>query len=459
MEGGGNGGGGGGGSPSDGRRKRSATKIARWREEAPPAIEGVPEVDMAEEEAPAINVEEAAAAREEAMKRGEMRARVSWIVVLAMFLAFPGFQRERIEEMGFGEILRTEWMRADAPLTQALRGRWDTEATTFVFPWGHMIPNLEDVSKITGLRVHGRSVSGFTYPFYRGLAHRLLDLTVGQRSSLLSRVDLQKILGLLETGRRVAESVDEQLQRLRRGCEEVDVTREIASVRALLHSAVQDREVAQREVEELFGSAFIGFGVVLMTNMGSLGLGCGFRTLCGALWAGSALLSLVVRRLFRNASSVGSPRFCVSQARECTRGLSGCSGTVEVLSSFWTPSLSGRVVIRLRERRQWYNDLLWWFGWSPQFFGFTCVVEPQLDLTSMTARLRVSGDSLIVVCLVVVCPRGGTVVFVFRGGRVLNASVVGVAFWLPPLGSTSACAPRLMHGVELADVRIVKATP
>ncbi|MQL77511.1 hypothetical protein Taro_009936 [Colocasia esculenta] len=86
---------------------------------------------------------------------------------------------------------------------------------------------------------------------------------------------------------------------------------------------------------------------------------------------------------------VGSPRFCVSQARECARGLSRCNGTVEVLSSSWTPSLSGRVVVRLRERRQWDSDLLWWFGWSPQFFGFTSIVELQLDLSSVTARLRV----------------------------------------------------------------------
>ncbi|MQM07702.1 hypothetical protein Taro_040544 [Colocasia esculenta] len=85
---------------------------------------------------------------------------------------------------------------------------------------------------------------------------------------------------------------------------------------------------------------------------------------------------------------VGSPRFCVSQSPVCAQGLSRCSGTVEVLSSSWTPLLSGRVVVRLRERRQWDSDLLWWFGWSPQFFGFTCVVEQQLDLTSVTAKLR-----------------------------------------------------------------------
>ncbi|MQM19805.1 hypothetical protein Taro_052816 [Colocasia esculenta] len=117
-----------------------------------------------------------------------MRSRVSWIVVLAIYLAFPSFQRERLDDMGFREILRMERMRADTPLTQALRNRWDAEATAFVFPWGHMIPSLEDVSRITGLRVYGWPVSGFIYPCYRELAHRLLDLTVEQRSSLIPKV-------------------------------------------------------------------------------------------------------------------------------------------------------------------------------------------------------------------------------------------------------------------------------
>ncbi|MQM06077.1 hypothetical protein Taro_038898 [Colocasia esculenta] len=58
--------------------------------------------------------------------------------------------------MGFGETLRMEWMRANTPLTQALRSRWDAEATAFILPWGHMIPNLEDVSRITGLRLYGQ---------------------------------------------------------------------------------------------------------------------------------------------------------------------------------------------------------------------------------------------------------------------------------------------------------------
>ncbi|MQL94025.1 hypothetical protein Taro_026677 [Colocasia esculenta] len=123
-----------------------------------------------------------------------MRTRVSWLLVLAVYLAFPGFQRVRLYEMGFGEVLRMERMRADAPLTQALRSRWDVEVIAFVFPCGHMIPSLEDVNRITGLRVYGRPVSG---------------------------VELQKSLGLFQTGRGVAESTNEQLQRLVKGCEEV----------------------------------------------------------------------------------------------------------------------------------------------------------------------------------------------------------------------------------------------
>ncbi|MQM18699.1 hypothetical protein Taro_051692 [Colocasia esculenta] len=109
-----------------------------------------------------------------------MRARVSWTLVLAAFLALPPFQRDQVEEMGFGTVFRTQRMRVDPALTQALRSRWDTEANAFVFPWGHMIPSLEDVSRITGLRVYGKAES----------------------------------LGLFEAGKNAGESEDEYLERL-----------------------------------------------------------------------------------------------------------------------------------------------------------------------------------------------------------------------------------------------------
>ncbi|MQL97917.1 hypothetical protein Taro_030619 [Colocasia esculenta] len=145
-----------------------------------------------------------------------MRARVSWTLVLAAFLALPPFQRERVDEMGFGQVFRIERMRVDPALTQALRSSWDTEASAFVFPWGHMIPSLEDVSRITGLRVYGRAVSGYTYPCYHDLAERLLDLPVERRSSLVPRVALQESLGLFEAGKNAGETEDEYLERLAR---------------------------------------------------------------------------------------------------------------------------------------------------------------------------------------------------------------------------------------------------
>ncbi|MQM23804.1 hypothetical protein Taro_056874 [Colocasia esculenta] len=118
--------------------------------------------------------------------------------------------------MGFGQIFRIERMRVDPALTQALRSRWNTEASAFAFPWGHMIPSLEDVSRITGLRVYGRAVSGYTYPCYQDLAGRLLDLPVERRSSLVPRVALQESLGLFEAGKNAGETEDEYLERLAR---------------------------------------------------------------------------------------------------------------------------------------------------------------------------------------------------------------------------------------------------
>ncbi|MQL74034.1 hypothetical protein Taro_006368 [Colocasia esculenta] len=208
------------GEGSSQRKRQAERRSSRRRVEDPPVEEEVPEVEMEEEEeeetAPAVDVKEERRKRAKAMKSGEMRARVSWTLVLAAFLALPPFQRYRVEEMGFGEIFRTERMRVDPALTQALRGRWDMEANAFVFPWGHMIPSLENVSRITGLSVYGKAVSGYTYPCYHDIAERLLDLPVECRSSLVPRIALQESLGLFEVGKNAGESEDEYLERLAR---------------------------------------------------------------------------------------------------------------------------------------------------------------------------------------------------------------------------------------------------
>ncbi|MQM06301.1 hypothetical protein Taro_039121 [Colocasia esculenta] len=187
------------------RGKRHAERWSfRRRAEAPLAEEVAMDIEAAEEEeveVPVIDVEEARKRKAKAMK-----------------------SRERIEEMGFREIFRIGRMRADPALTQALRSMWDAEATAFVFPWGHMIPSLENVSRITGLRVYGRPVSGFTYPCYHDLAERLLELPVERRSSLVPRVALQESLVVFEAGKKAGETEDEHFERLVR-----IIRRELAS--------------------------------------------------------------------------------------------------------------------------------------------------------------------------------------------------------------------------------------
>ncbi|MQL73978.1 hypothetical protein Taro_006331 [Colocasia esculenta] len=93
-----------------------------------------------------------------------------------------------------------------------------------------------------------------------------------------------------------------------------------------------------------------------------------------------ALPSVVVWRLFRNASLVGYPRFFVSQTRMFV--------VLGVLSRYWCCTVEVCVVfldtltpefelyVRLRERRQWGSDF-------PEF-----VLVSLLDLSSVIARLR-----------------------------------------------------------------------
>ncbi|MQL80337.1 hypothetical protein Taro_012795 [Colocasia esculenta] len=95
------------------------------------------------------------------------------------------------EVPGEDEPVGPKKLTPDVALIQALKKRWDPECHTFLFPWGHMIPTLEDVVRITGLRVDVQAVTGVTYTSYQELAERLLGLAVmRERSSLIQRTGL-----------------------------------------------------------------------------------------------------------------------------------------------------------------------------------------------------------------------------------------------------------------------------
>ncbi|MQL69686.1 hypothetical protein Taro_001972 [Colocasia esculenta] len=117
--------------------------------------------------------------------------------------------------MGFGPFLRLEELTSDVALIQALKERWDPGCHAFLFPWGHMVPTLEDVARITGLRVDGQAVTGTTYKSYQEPVERMLDLEVrGDRSSLVGRTTLQASLGVANEHHRTGEGQAEYLARL-----------------------------------------------------------------------------------------------------------------------------------------------------------------------------------------------------------------------------------------------------
>ncbi|MQL97036.1 hypothetical protein Taro_029721, partial [Colocasia esculenta] len=78
-----------------------------------------------------------------------------------------------------------------------------------------MIPTLEDVARITGLRVDGQAVTGVTYTSYQELAERFLGLEVTrERSSLVERTRLQASLGVVDVRHQTGEGQAEYMARL-----------------------------------------------------------------------------------------------------------------------------------------------------------------------------------------------------------------------------------------------------
>src|SRR5262249_54253554 len=89
-------------------------------------------------------------------------------------------------QMGFTALLSVTPFWVDVALLQGLKRRWDSACNAFIMPWGHMTPTLEDVARITGLRVHGNPVTEATLDDYRGLARRLLGYDDGGPGALRS---------------------------------------------------------------------------------------------------------------------------------------------------------------------------------------------------------------------------------------------------------------------------------
>ncbi|MQL91523.1 hypothetical protein Taro_024123 [Colocasia esculenta] len=234
--------------------------------EDPPAMSGGSGGDDAAAE------EEDAAARHRRGRQGRdlpartemgvMRLRIMWPLVVAAYRGLPAVQRERVREMGFGSILEIEPFFVDSPLIQVIRDRWGRVSRTFLFPWGHMVPNLEDVACITGLQVDSEAVTDVTYADYTDLTQQLLGLEpFGQddhERRMVGRVALLQSLGLVG----VRQKADELLPAF--------VERAAGLARATYGQDAEDTVQADRDLRRFlvffFGKMMYAWGAALLAH-------------------------------------------------------------------------------------------------------------------------------------------------------------------------------------------------
>src|SRR5262249_42920860 len=137
-------------------------------------------------------------------------------MLYAIYVSLPGFQRMHLEEMGLAMLLSILPFWVDVALLQALRERCDSSYNAFVMPWGHMTPTLEDVARLTGLRVHGDPVTGTTQGDCRQLTRRALGYE--DRGLLPLRTlrgsALTTLLGIKGVVKRPNESYDAYIERM-----------------------------------------------------------------------------------------------------------------------------------------------------------------------------------------------------------------------------------------------------
>src|SRR5262244_38314 len=135
---------------------------------------------------------------------------MAWKMLYAMYTSLPDFQLAHLHAMGLSAFLSILPFWVDAALLQALRERWDRSCNAFLLPWGHMAPSLEDIARLTRLRVHGESVTGTTQSNYRDLARRALGYEDRGETPLwmIKGSTLTKLLGIKGLVKRPDEGFD-----------------------------------------------------------------------------------------------------------------------------------------------------------------------------------------------------------------------------------------------------------
>src|SRR5262249_45958451 len=140
-----------------------------------------------------------------------------WPLVFTVYLSLPLFQQARLGEMGFGLLFSVTPFWQDTVLLEGLKELWDGRWNAFALPWGHMTPNLEDVARITGLKVDGEPVTGQTPGDCWEMGEWLLGYEHDDTRPLRSLKGsvLTDLLGVKGMAKGKTESMDAYAERMR----------------------------------------------------------------------------------------------------------------------------------------------------------------------------------------------------------------------------------------------------
>jgi len=228
-----------------------------------------------------------------------VKSRLPWNLLYAIYRLIPDFQKVKLAEMGLEAFLSLVPFWIDLALLMGLQDRWDKGCNAFLSPWGHMTPTLEDVTRLTGLGVHGDPVTGTTQSDYRGLARRALgyeDRGLGPLRTIRGSA-ITEMMGVQGLKKEADETLEEYVAR---------VGHAMAS-----YWVQTDGREARRQLRVFL---FFFFSRVLFATKGSL-VSCRFLTVIADLGAvgsyawGAAMLAHLFYHLSRVTRGTGIAGF------------------------------------------------------------------------------------------------------------------------------------------------------
>ena len=100
--------------------------------------------------------------------------RCYWGRVRRSYDMLAPFQQERLGEMGFGPFLSTLDFPLHPMFLEAVAERYSFRTSSIVMRVGEFVLSLEDMARLTGLRVTGRPVTGQVHSDYTGMVRELV---------------------------------------------------------------------------------------------------------------------------------------------------------------------------------------------------------------------------------------------------------------------------------------------